>query len=138
MTDSKKSCTLKLIGRVLLSIIFIVAGISKIFGFAGAAAYTGTVLPFPELLTVLVIILEIGGGAMILFGYKIKVAAWTLAIFTLLAGFLYHFNLADQVQSGFFMKNLAIAGGLLYVAATGAGSYSLDGGKKSMTDSPAV
>lgn len=137
MNHDKKADILMLVGRILLSIIFIVAGVSKIGGFAAAAAYTGTVLPFPELLTALVIVLEIVGGVMLLVGYKIKIAAWTLASFTLLTAFLYHFNLADQVQSGFFMKNLAMAGGLLYVAALGAGAYGLGGGKKPAAPSSA-
>jgi len=124
--DNPKTCTLKLIGRVLLSIIFIVAGWGKIAGFEGTALYVATALPFPEVITALVIIIELGGGLMLLLGWKTKFAAWTLAIFTLAAAGIFHSNLADPMQSGQFMKNLAIAGGMLYVAAVGAGRYSLD------------
>lgn len=125
-----------LVGRALLSVIFIVAGISKIGAFTATAAYVATVLPFSELVTALTIILEIGGGLLLLLGYRTQSVAVALGVFTLLAAFLFHFDLADQVQSGQFMKNLAMAGGFLYVAVFGAGAYSIDGRKKSTAPSP--
>jgi len=116
-----------LIGRILLSVIFIMAGFSKIGGFAGTAGYISSVgLPFAEVLTVLTIIIEIVGGLMILFGFMAKKASWVLAIFTILAALLFHTNFTDQAEMMSFMKNLAIAGGFLYVAVYGAGSISLD------------
>lgn len=123
----KKECTLKLIGRVLLSVIFILAGFGKIGAFAGTAGYVASVgIPMAELVTVLVIILELGGGLLLLVGFKTRIVAFLLAIFTILAALLFHNNFSDQTQMSIFLKNLAIAGGLFYVKATGAGSYSVD------------
>ena len=123
----KKECTLKLLGRVLLSVIFILAGFGKIGAFAGTAGYVASVgIPMAELVTVLVIILELGGGLLLLVGFKTRIVAFLLAIFTILAALLFHNNFSDQTQMSIFLKNLAIAGGLFYVKATGAGSYSVD------------
>jgi len=76
---------------------------------------------------------------MLLFGFKTKLAGWVLALFTLATAGLFHSNLADPTQSVHFMKNLAMAGGMLYVAAVGAGRYSLDArvGKK-VSSTPTV
>ena len=127
MMTKKKECTLKLIGRVLLSVIFILAGFGKIGAFAGTAGYVASVgIPMAELVTVLVIILELGGGLLLLVGFKTRIVAFLLAIFTILAALLFHNNFSDQTQMSIFLKNLAIAGGLFYVKATGAGSYSVD------------
>lgn len=122
----KYSDEVMLVGRVLLSIIFIVAGFSKIGTFAATAGYVGTVLPLPEVVTALVIVIELIGGLMLLVGFKAELAALAIGIFSLLAAFLFHFDLADQMQSGQFMKNLAIAGGMFYVVVAGAGKYALD------------
>lgn len=126
---------LMLIGRVLASILFIVAGFSKIGTFAGTSAYVGTVLPFPEVITALVIVIELVGGLMVLVGFRMQLAAASIAIFSILAAFLFHFDLADQMQSGQFMKNLSIAGGFIYLALVGPGKYSLGRmmGKKTIT-----
>ena len=127
MMTKKVECTLKLIGRVLLSVIFILAGFGKIGAFAGTAGYVASVgIPMAELVTVLVIILELGGGLLLLVGFKTRIVAFLLAIFTILAALLFHNNFSDQTQMSIFLKNLAIAGGLFYVKATGAGSYSVD------------
>lgn len=136
MDHSKKADVLMLIGRVLISIIFLVSGYGKIVGFAGTVAFVGTVLPFPALLTALAIIIEVAGGLMFLFGYKTRLAAVALIVFTVVATLAFHLNLADQAQSVQFMKNLAIIGGLLYVYALGAGSMSLDSGKKPLVTPP--
>ena len=122
----KHSDAVLLVSRVLLSFIFIIAGWSKISGFAATSAWVGTVLPFPELITALVIVIELVGGIMLLVGYKAKYAALAIGLFSLLAAFLFHFDLADQMQSGQFMKNLAIAGGMFYVVVFGTGKFSLD------------
>lgn len=125
-----------LIGRVLISIIFLVSGYGKIVGFAGTVAFVGTALPFPTLLTALAIIIEVVGGLMLFIGYKTRLAAAALIVFTVVATLAFHLNLADQAQNVQFMKNLAIIGGLLYVKAFGAGSMSLDSGKKQTVNPP--
>lgn len=113
-------------GRVLLSAIFINAGVSKLgAGYAGTETYMNSV-GVPGVLLPLVIATEILAGLAVLIGFQTRIAAFLLAGFTLLAAVLFHFDFADQMQSIQFMKNLAIAGGLLTVVAHGGGALSLD------------
>ena len=123
---------LALVGRLLLALLFLPAGISKIAGFAGTAAYIGSKdLPLPELGAMIAIIVEVGGGLALIAGLKTRVAALALAVFTLVATFVFH-NFwgvpADQamMQQLMFYKNIAVVGGLLVLAAHGAGAWSLD------------
>lgn len=116
-----------LAGRVLLSAIFISAGVSKLgAGYAGTQGYmeamgvSGSLLP-------LVIATEVLAGVALLIGFQARIAGFLLAGFSLLSAVLFHFNFSDQMQSILFMKNLAIAGGLLMVVAHGAGQWSVDG-----------
>jgi putative oxidoreductase len=124
---------LSLVGRLLLALLFIPAGISKISGFEGTVGYIASVgLPLPALAAIGTIALEIGAGLMLAVGWKARWAALALAGFTLLATILFH-NFwampADKafVQQLMFFKNIAVVGGLLVVAAFGAGRLSLDG-----------
>jgi len=115
-----------LIARILLGLIFVMAGFSKLgAGYAGTAAYMDN-MGVPGALLPLVIATEIAGGLMIILGFKTKWAALALAGFTLLAGILFHGNFADQMQSILFMKTLAISGGLLLLVNHGAGKLSID------------
>jgi putative oxidoreductase len=113
-----------LIGRVLLSIIFIQSGWSKIFGYAGtvehmeAAGVPGALLP-------LVILTELGGGLLVVLGLFTRWAALALAGFCLLAAFLFH-HPSDPEQIISFMKNITIAGGFLVLAGSSPGAYALD------------
>ena len=117
---------LPVVGRALLALIFIIAGTMKIFGFAGTVGYIASVgLPMPEVVAVLTIVLEVGAGLALLVGFHARTAAWVLALFTLLATVLFHRNLADQMQMTLALKNLAMLGGLLYVAKYGAGAWSM-------------
>ncbi len=123
---------LTLTGRLLLALLFLPAGIGKIGGFAGTVGYIGSVgLPLPQLATVLAIVVEVGGGLALLAGYGTRLAALALALFTLVATFVFH-NFwampAEQVmvQQLMFLKNIAVVGGLLVLAAHGAGAYSVD------------
>lgn len=121
-----------LVGRVLLSLIFIMAGWAKIGGFEGTVGYVQSVgLPFAELIVGLTILIELVGGLMILFGLKTKFAALILALFTLLAAFLFHGDFGDDMQMMLFMRNLAIAGGFFVLMASGAGRFSVDARKAS-------
>ncbi|MGJ8572594.1 MAG: DoxX family protein [Hoeflea sp.] len=120
-----------LIGRVLLSIIFIMAGISKLGAVAGTAGYMASMgIPLPNLTVWLVIALELLGGIAILIGFFTRYAAWALAAFCVASGYLGHFQPEDQMQMTNFMKNLAMAGGFLALAAAGAGSFSIDARRK--------
>jgi len=116
--------------RLLLATIFLLAGISKITGYAGIQAYMNSQGVPGELLPV-VIALEIIAPIMLIVGWQTRLAALALAGFTLLSAILFHFNFADQMQSILFMKNLAISGGLLLLYTHGAGNISLDAKNKS-------
>ena len=120
-----------LLGRVFMASIFIVSGFGKIGGFAGTSAYMASKgVPFVPVLLVLTIIIELGGGLMLLLGIKARWAATALFLFLIPVTLVFHaFWAVDaasaQMQQIMFMKNLAIMGGLLYVMAFGAGAYSL-------------
>lgn len=123
---------LALVGRILLALMFVLAGFSKISGFEGTAGYIASKgLPAAPLLAALTIALEVGGGLAIMVGLFTRWSALALAGFTLLASFIFHayWSLpADQqmVQQLLFMKNISVAGGLLALAAFGAGAISID------------
>ncbi len=114
-----------LIARVLLSALFIVAGLGKLSDVAGFTGYM-TSGGVPAFLAWPVIALEVLGGIAVLIGFKTRIAALALAGFALLSAMLFHFVPADQMQMTMFFKNLGLAGGLIMIAAYGAGAYSLD------------
>jgi putative oxidoreductase len=121
-----------LIGRILLALIFITSGFGKITGFEGAVGYIASKgLPLASVVAALTILVELGGGLAVLFGFLTRWAALALAVFSLLAGFIFHAYWgvpADQVmgQQINFWKNVSIAGGFLVLAAFGAGAISID------------
>jgi putative oxidoreductase len=115
----------ELLGRVLLSLMFLMSGLSKISGYAATAGYMASV-GVPGALLPLVILTEVGGAVAVIVGWNTRIAAILLAGFTLLAGLLFHNNFADQIQMIMFMKNLSITGAFLMLAANGPGRYSLD------------
>lgn len=123
---------LSLVSRLLLALLFLPAGISKIGGFAGTAGYIASKgLPFPTLAAAVAIVVEIGGGLALLAGFGTRFAALVLAVFTLVASFFFHNYWgvpAEQamVQQLMFFKNIAVVGGLLALTAFGAGAWSLD------------
>ena len=113
--------------------MFLLAGITKIGAFAGTSGYIASKgLPMPDIVATLTIILEVAAGLALILGWCTKWAALALAIFTLFASFIFHnywtLPAAEQMmQKLMFMKNIAIVGGLLTVAAWGAGAWSVDG-----------
>jgi putative oxidoreductase len=125
MEIDKMNKITNLVARILLSQIFILAGINKITGYAGTQGYMES-MGLPGMLLPLVIITEIAGGLAVLLGWQTRIAAYALAGFTVLAAILFHGNISDQMQMIMFMKNLAISGGLLLLAVNGAGALSLD------------
>jgi putative oxidoreductase len=122
-----------LIGRVLLAVMFLLAGISKFTGLDGTAGYIASKgLPMAQLLAVVTAVLEVGAAVLLIVGWQARWAALALAAFTLLASVLFHNYWAlpaeqQMMQQLMFMKNLAVIGGLLAVVAAGAGALSLDG-----------
>ena len=121
-----------LAGRILIALIFVFAGFGKITGFEGTVGYIASKgMPLPQLAAIGAIIIELGGGIMLVLGWKTRLAATALFLFTGLAALIFHNFWAaspDQAQNQMihFMKNMAIMGGILFVIVHGAGALSLD------------
>jgi putative oxidoreductase len=118
------------LGRILLALMFVLAGLDKISGYSGMQGYMES-MGVPGAVLPLVIILEVLGGLALMLGWHTRLSAFLLAGFTILATLLFHSNIGDQTQMLFFMKNLSIAGGLLLVVSLGAGPYSIDNRRRS-------
>lgn len=114
-----------LAGRVLVAHIFLLAGLQKIGSYAGTQGYMES-MGVPGMLLPLVILVEVGGAIALIIGWQTRWAAAGLALFCVLSAALFHTNFADGTQMIMFMKNLSIAGGLLFIAAHGAGAYAMD------------
>lgn len=125
-----------LVARVLLALIFVMFGFSKLTGLQGTAGYIGSVgLPAPMLLAVAAGVVELVAGVLIIVGWQARWAALSLAGFTAVATVLFHNYWAmpaeqQMTQQLMFMKNVSIIGGLLVLFAFGAGSLSLDARRK--------
>jgi len=121
-----------LVGRVLMAALFIMFGYMKLTSFGGTVGYfTKWGFPLPQVVTVIAIVAELGGGALLLAGWKTRWVSWALAVYVAIAATVAHrywtYDAAQVfTQTSFFYKNLAIVGGLLYIAASGPGRYSLD------------
>lgn len=120
------------VGRILLALIFVMSGFSKITGWEGTAGYMASVgMPMVTLFLIGAIVLEIGGGLSLILGFKARWGALALIVFTIPATVLFHNFWAMEGADAFinrimFMKNLAMIGGLLIVMAFGAGPLSID------------
>ena len=114
-----------MIGRVFIAAIFIAAGLNKVSAYAATQGYMESAGVSGELLP-LVIVLEVAGALAVMVGWQTRIVASALAAFTLLSAILFHSNLGDQTQFIMFMKNVAIAGGFLFLVANGGGAFSLD------------
>jgi len=118
---------LPLIGRILLTLLFFVAGYQKLMNVAGTAGYFGKIgLPMPDVTVWVVIAIELVGALLILIGWKTRVVAWVMAIFTVATAVIGHKFWVDPSQATQFLKNLAIAGGFLMLAYAGPGKISAD------------
>ncbi len=131
LTESQRVCAQTkgvVVGRVLLGLLFLVAGLGMFMADGGPAAsagfYTMVGLPMAGILVWLVAILKVVAGGMLIIGRNVGCAAGALAAFTLLATLLAHRDIADPDQLMAALKNLAIIGGMLYVVAFGAGKWS--------------
>jgi putative oxidoreductase len=112
-------------GRVLIAAIFVVSGCGKIATYEAAQAFMAS-MGVPGALLPLVIVFEIAAGLAVAAGFRARVAVFLLAGFSLVTAAIFHGDLADPRQSILFWKNLAIAGGLLFIVASGAGAWSVD------------
>jgi putative oxidoreductase len=118
-------------GRILISMIFLLSGFSKLSAPAMTIGYIEAVgLPFPTLAFATALVVEIIGGLALVLGYQTRMVAAALAIFSVVTALSFHNDLADQNQFIHFFKNIAMAGGLLNVVAFGAGKFSIDGRRR--------
>ncbi|MDZ4057854.1 MAG: DoxX family protein [Polynucleobacter sp.] len=128
--------TTNLIGRILIAALFLPAGIAKLTAFDGSVNYFASIgIAMPAIAVVATIIVEVLGSLLLIIGYKTRIVAIGLAIFTLIAsvtGHAYWLAPAEQayVAQLLFYKNIAIIGGLIILATSGAGSISIDGKTK--------
>ena len=114
-----------LVGRLLMAQLFLLAGLSKIAAYEGTQGYMEA-FGLPGALLPLVIIFEVGAGIALIAGFFTRYVAWGLAAFSIVSALIFHTDFGDQTQMILFMKNLALAGGLLFLGVTGAGALSID------------
>jgi putative oxidoreductase len=116
-----------LVGRILMSAIFIQAGYSELLDIPGTVAYFESVgLPWPSIAVYGVLVIEIFGGLAILLGFQIRVVAVVMGLFSLAASAIGHSEINNLMHFQALMKDIAIAGGFFYMAANGAGAISID------------
>ena len=114
-------------GRLLIGLPFAMSGLSKLGAYGATTAYIGAVgLPFPPLAFALAVAVELGGGLLLIAGFRARFVALVLALFSLATAVSFHNNFADQNQMIHFLKNVMMAGGLLQIVAFGAGALALD------------
>ena len=122
-----QNASTSLLARALLASLFLISGFGKLAAPAATKAYIAYAgLPLPDLAYVIAVVVEVGFGLALLAGYRTRLVAALMALFAVATALAFHDHFGDQNQFIHFLKNLAIAGGLLQVAATGAGAYSLD------------
>jgi putative oxidoreductase len=123
-----------LVGRLMIAAIFVVSGFGKITGFDGTIGYIASKgLPLPQLAAIAAIIVEFGGGILLIVGWKTRWVAAAMCIFTVVAALIFHNFWAVPVEQAqgqmiHFMKNICMAGGLLYVVVFGSGPLAVDAG----------
>lgn len=132
VTTTSTQDVIALVGRILIAYLFIPAGIGKLMGFAGTVGYVASSgLPLPQVGAALAILVELGVGIAFLLGFKTRISAVILAVFTVMAAIFFHkywsapdaMKMAQQIN---FNKNIGIAGGLLAFVAFGPGRLSVD------------
>ena len=115
------------IGRVLLAAIFLLSGLGKLAAPEATIGYiAASGLPFAPLAMAVAVVAEVGGGLLLILGFRVRLVALALAAFSIVTGLAFHHAVGDQNQMIHLLKNFAMAGGLLQVVAFGAGAYSLD------------
>ncbi|WGS45431.1 DoxX family protein [Burkholderia sp. JSH-S8] len=118
---------LPLLGRILIGAPFVMSGLSKLGAMAATVGYISAVgLPAPSLAFAVAVIVEAGGGLLLLSGYRVRAVSLVMAAFCVATAAFFHNHFADQNQMIHFLKNVMMAGGLLQIAYFGAGAFSLD------------
>ena len=116
---------LDLVARILISALFLLNGVFKISNYDGTVDWMEG-FGIPGILIIPAIILEIVGPILIILGYKAKIAAGFLGLFCIATAFIFHNDFSDQMQLGSFLKNIALAGGFLFIFINGTKDFSLD------------
>src|SRR5258705_10011551 len=115
------------VGRLLIAALFLISGLAKIATPALTQGYIASAgLPFPLLAYLVAIVIEVGGGILLILGYQSRIVASVMAVYTVAAAFGFHRDFADQNAMAHFLKNISITGGLLQIVALGAGTFSID------------
>ena len=118
---------LPFVGRLMIGLPFAMSGLSKLGAYgATTAMITAVGLPVPPLAFAVAVAAELGGGLLLVAGYRARAVAAALALFSLATAVSFHADFADQNQMIHFLKNVMMAGGLLQIAAFGAGALSID------------
>ncbi|WP_179404356.1 DoxX family protein [Burkholderia guangdongensis] len=118
---------LPLLGRILIGAPFVMSGLSKLAAHDATVGYIAAVgLPAPSLAFLVAVLVEAGGGVLLMAGYRARLVAPAMALFCVVTAIFFHHNFADQNQMIHFLKNVMMAGGLLQIAYFGAGAFSLD------------
>ena len=128
-------------GRLMIGLPFAMSGLGKLAAYGATTAMISAAgLPVPPLAFAVAVAIEFGGGLLLIAGYRTRFVAGALAVFTLATAISFHSNFADQNQMIHFLKNVMMAGGLLQIAAFGAGALSVDNRRShgALSSSPAV
>jgi putative oxidoreductase len=119
------------VGRLMIGLPFAISGLSKLGAYSATTGMISAVgLPFAPLAFAVAVATELGGGLLLIAGYRVRYVAAVLALFSLATAMSFHTNFADQNEMVHFLKNVMVAGGLLQIAAFGAGALSIDDRRK--------
>lgn len=133
MTQNQ-TAALAALGRILIVFLFFVSGAAKVAAPSMIQSYIASAgLPAPFVAWLIAIIIEVGGGILLVVGYQTRIVAAIMAIYSIAAASAFHHNFSDQSELISFLKDISIAGGLLQVAAFGAGAWSLDARRELVT-----
>jgi putative oxidoreductase len=130
---------LPFVGRILIGLPFAMSGLSKLAAYGPTtASISAAGLPLPPLAFAVAVAVEFGGGLFLILGYRVRLAALALAVFSIATAVAFHNNFADQNQMIHFLKNVMMAGGLLQIAAFGAGAISIEQYRRRRETPPAA
>ena len=125
MLVNKLINTFDLVGRIFISLVFLLSGFNKIGNYEGTVDWMES-FGMPGIFLIPAIILEVGAPILIIIGYKVKISAALLSLFCIATAVIFHNDFSNQMQFISFMKNIALAGGFLFLVVNGAKDFSLD------------